>query len=182
MNAELEKIVNSLLGNGELTDRSRELLMKKAEQLGVDSLDFELELENKIAKKKVSNNNNTTQSSYKSNTINQSDEKFFSPEGRLGRKKYIIRILLLSIPSVIFQIIIEEFIGESILILSAPLLIGVGVLIIIQAIKRLHDLDLSGLWCLVSFIPLVNFFFGLYLLFAKGTKGPNKYGDDPLNQ
>lgn len=54
MNAELEKIVDSVLANGELTDRSRELLMKKAEQLGVDLLDFELELESKIAQKKAS--------------------------------------------------------------------------------------------------------------------------------
>lgn len=56
MNADLEKIVDSVLTNGELTDRSRELLMKKAEQLGVDLLDFELELESKIAKKKASTN------------------------------------------------------------------------------------------------------------------------------
>lgn len=54
MNAELEKIVDSVLANGELTDRSRELLMKKAEQLGVDLLDFELDLESKIAQKKAS--------------------------------------------------------------------------------------------------------------------------------
>lgn len=51
---ELEKAVDSVLANGELTERSRELLMKKAEQLGVDLLDFELELESKIAQKKVS--------------------------------------------------------------------------------------------------------------------------------
>ena len=56
MNADLEKIVDSVLANGELTDRSRELLMKKAEQLGVDLLDFELELESKIAQKKASTN------------------------------------------------------------------------------------------------------------------------------
>lgn len=56
MNEELEKIVDSVLANGELTDRSRELLMKKAEQLGVDLLDFELELESKIAQKKASTN------------------------------------------------------------------------------------------------------------------------------
>jgi hypothetical protein len=56
MNSELEKIVDSILSNGELSDRSRELLMKKAEQLGVDLLDFELELESKIAQKKSSSN------------------------------------------------------------------------------------------------------------------------------
>ncbi len=52
MNPELEKTVDTLLANGELSDRSRELLIKKAEQMGVDLLDFELELESKIAQKK----------------------------------------------------------------------------------------------------------------------------------
>ena len=56
MNAQLEKIVDSVLANGELTDRSRELLMKKAEQQGVDLLDFELELESKIAQNNASTN------------------------------------------------------------------------------------------------------------------------------
>lgn len=54
MNPELEKTIDSLLSNGDLSDRSRELLMKKAEQHGVDLLDFELELEKKIAQKKAS--------------------------------------------------------------------------------------------------------------------------------
>lgn len=54
MNVELENAVDSVLANGELTERSRELLMKKAEQLGVDLLDFELELESKISQKKAS--------------------------------------------------------------------------------------------------------------------------------
>ncbi|MBQ7198976.1 MAG: DUF805 domain-containing protein, partial [Selenomonadaceae bacterium] len=47
-------------------------------------------------------------------------------------------------------------------------------------IKRLHDLDKGGLWVLIMLIPIVDFFFGLYLLFAKGTDGYNQYGADPL--
>ena len=53
MHTELENLVNNILFNGELTERSRELLMKKAEQLGVDAIDFELELEGRIAKTKT---------------------------------------------------------------------------------------------------------------------------------
>jgi len=45
---ELENLVKNLLSKGELTERSRELLIKKAEQLGIDPLDFELELEEMI--------------------------------------------------------------------------------------------------------------------------------------
>jgi len=45
---ELDTLVKNLLSKGELTERSRELLIKKAEQLGIDPLDFELELEEMI--------------------------------------------------------------------------------------------------------------------------------------
>ena len=49
MHTELETLVNNLLSKGELSERSRDLLMKKAEQLSVDAIDFELELEGIIA-------------------------------------------------------------------------------------------------------------------------------------
>ena len=49
-------------------------------------------------------------------------------------------------------------------------------------IKRLHDVNMSGAFYLVFFIPCVSFVFGLYLLFKKGTDGPNDYGDDPLQK
>ena len=53
MHQELENLVNNLISSGEITQRSRDLLMKKAEQLGVDAIDFELELEGRIARVKT---------------------------------------------------------------------------------------------------------------------------------
>jgi hypothetical protein len=53
MHEELENLVNNLLAKGEITERSRELLIKKAEQLGVDAIDFELEIEGRIAETKI---------------------------------------------------------------------------------------------------------------------------------
>lgn len=44
------------------------------------------------------------------------------------------------------------------------------------SIKRLHDLNKSGWWSLLSLIPFVNLFLSIYLLFFKGTDGLNKYG------
>lgn len=60
---------------------------------------------------------------------------------------------------------------------------------------RLHDLALSALWIIPviainsiftfglnmpGLTQLSNFIVTLLLLFVKGTEGPNKYGDDPL--
>ncbi len=63
----------------------------------------------------------------------------------------------------------------SVLVSLAFLLPGLG-----ASVRRLHDVDKSGWWVLIAFIPLIG---GLILLFwfcTRGTQGPNKYGDDPL--
>ncbi len=43
-------------------------------------------------------------------------------------------------------------------------------------IRRWHDLDKSGWFILLGFIPFASFFVGLYLLFAPGKLEPNQYG------
>ena len=47
-------------------------------------------------------------------------------------------------------------------------------------IKRIHDRGRTGWFMLVMFIPLVQLWPLIEVLFLKGTTGSNKYGDDPL--
>ena len=49
-------------------------------------------------------------------------------------------------------------------------------------IRRLHDLDRSGFYVIVAFIPVFNLILGILLLFVKGTRGKNQYGADPLEK
>ena len=49
-------------------------------------------------------------------------------------------------------------------------------------VKRLHDIDKSGWYLLILLIPIVNFIWALYMLFADGTVGPNRFGADPKNR
>ncbi|HEV2403598.1 MAG TPA: DUF805 domain-containing protein [Candidatus Saccharimonadales bacterium] len=66
------------------------------------------------------------------------------------------------------------------------LLVGiVSVVLIIPVtisayVRRLHDVNQSGLLTLLVFVPFVNLLLFLYLLFAPGTQGANKYGN-PVN-
>lgn len=46
-------------------------------------------------------------------------------------------------------------------------------------VRRLHDIGKSGWFFLIVFIPLIGFIWLLVLLFTEGTRGPNKYGEDP---
>lgn len=44
------------------------------------------------------------------------------------------------------------------------------------AIRRLHDLNITGWVSLLLLIPGVNIILYLFLIFAPGTKGPNRFG------
>ena len=105
---------------------------------------------------------------------------FFSLNGRLNRKPYFFGNLALGVISAIFKAIQDNSDGALISILTFVVAICVVVGSISLIVKRLHDLDKNGLFVLISLIPLVNALFGLYLLLAKGTDGPNRFGEDPL--
>ncbi len=48
------------------------------------------------------------------------------------------------------------------------------------AIRRLHDLDRTGWWILLSLIPIVGWIILIIWDCTKGTEGQNRFGPDPL--
>ncbi len=98
--------------------------------------------------------------------------KLFNADGRVGRKDWIIWIVAIAI---IFGII-GWLLGDRGQWVQAILAIIAGIAGIFMGIKRLHDLDKSGWLYLLGIIPIVNFFFGIYLIVWKGTEGVNRYG------
>jgi uncharacterized membrane protein YhaH (DUF805 family) len=48
------------------------------------------------------------------------------------------------------------------------------------AARRFHDMDRSGWWQLIVFIPIVGIIVMLIWLAFRGTEGPNRFGPDPL--
>ena len=115
-------------------------------------------------------------------------ELFFTSEGRLNRKSYIYRSIFLSVVLCVVQGILsfaaDTFGALDLLFSIVAFVLGIFQLAanIMMGVRRLHDLDKCGWWMLLLIVPLVNLFFCLYLLFFKGTEGPNEYGDDPLQQ
>lgn len=116
------------------------------------------------------------------------NELFFTSEGRLNRKSYIYRSFFLSVVLCVVQGILtfaaDTFGALDLLFSIIAFVLGIFQLAanIMMGVRRLHDLDKCGWWMLLLIVPLVNLFFCLYLLFFKGTEGPNEYGDDPLQQ
>ncbi|WP_177173445.1 DUF805 domain-containing protein [Propionispora vibrioides] len=127
----------------------------------------------------------------------------FSFTGRINRSKYIIRslvFLLMCIGNMFLMLGTFHLLGDK--PISWIIVIAVGFFIILyslaNSIKRLHDLNLSGLWILlwVVLIGLISNFLGfstakltnniisfiiwVIMISLPGTPGPNKYGEDPL--
>ncbi len=47
------------------------------------------------------------------------------------------------------------------------------------SVRRLHDIDRSGWWLLLIFLPILGWFVLLVFYCLNGTPGPNRFGDDP---
>jgi len=56
-----------------------------------------------------------------------------------------------------------------------------GIVNLIQFIKRLHDIDLSGWYSLLCLIPLFNIGFWLFVVLKDGVRTNNRFGTDPKN-
>ncbi|MBV9314357.1 MAG: DUF805 domain-containing protein [Pseudonocardia sp.] len=46
-------------------------------------------------------------------------------------------------------------------------------------IRRLHDTDRSGWWLLIGLIPFIGSLVLLIFFILDGTRGPNRFGEDP---
>ena len=113
-------------------------------------------------------------------------QKFLRWDGRLSRKQFIIRQIQLELYACLFVLsfLFRENVGTGaaifvticfFVICSARTVLGIFV-----AIRRMHDLDLSGrklLWCLLE-LPIL--YYAYLTIFKKSTTGTNRYGPDPL--
>ena len=111
---------------------------------------------------------------------------FFSFRGRMRRTTYFLYSMGIAIGFVVLLLFIVLIAGgveviDSLSIMAIITFFSVGATVILSFpfVKRLHDLNLSAWFYWINFIPYVNILFSLYVLFARGTQGPNKYGPDP---
>jgi len=118
----------------------------------------------------------------------------FSIHGRFNRMSYLGGYGLIYLVTLLGYFILASFLGSF--QLSSNLfnfefyssLSGASALVvwafslfliylnIVLVVRRLLDLNKSGWMGLLLFIPVVQFFFMIYLLLASGTAGPNEYG------
>ena len=108
---------------------------------------------------------------------------FFSLNGRITRTQYWLdyHLSLLACGFVLVRLLgMEEDGSNAAWILYAIFFTWFGLAV---SVKRWHDRDKSGWWNLILVVPLFGAFWALVEQgFLRGTRGPNRFGPDPLNR
>ena len=109
-------------------------------------------------------------------------DMFYKAEGRLNRKPYILRVLVLQVVGFCLQLmgIVSGAAAAGGFGWQVFCFLIVGIPSILLLIRRLHDLGRTGWLWLLIWIPVVNFALVVYAFCFKGTTGPNRFGPDPL--
>ncbi len=96
--------------------------------------------------------------------------------GRARRTEYWMYALFNFVISAVLGII-DSQIGTNIpayIYTLAVLLPSIAV-----AMRRLHDTERSGAWLFLLLIPIVGAIILIIFFAMEGTRGPNRYGQDP---
>jgi len=104
----------------------------------------------------------------------------FSARGRISRGTYFSSTMTLFFCVILVSGLLAVISGDSGLAELVGLILYILMFypLIMLVIKRFHDLDKSGWYTILAFIPLVNIVVGWILILKAGTKGPNQFGDE----
>lgn len=105
-------------------------------------------------------------------------QKYATFSGRAARPELWWWVLAVFLGGIACNIVDFLLFGES---EAVSTLFSLAVLLPHLAVgaRRLHDIDRSGWWLLVGFVPLVGWIVLLVFFVQDGTVGPNRYGPDP---
>lgn len=96
--------------------------------------------------------------------------------GRARRKEYWMFVLFNFIVSLVIAIIATVV---KLPILSTIYALAVFLPSLGVSIRRLHDIGKSGVWILISCIPVIGAIWLLILLVKEGDSTTNDYGENP---
>jgi uncharacterized membrane protein YhaH (DUF805 family) len=98
-------------------------------------------------------------------------------QGRARRAEYWYFALFCLLVDVVLAIIGNHLLGTLI-----HVVVGLGLALPASsvAVRRLHDLDRSGWWCFINFVPVLGLIVLIYWFCQRGTVGMNRFGVDPL--
>lgn len=115
-------------------------------------------------------------------------QKYAVFSGRARRKEYwyfVLFSIIFAIPVLIIDCTLTPRIINSRTPIAPILFILYGLFLFLPslalAVRRLHDISLSGWWILLNWVPVGGTVVFIFMLIP-GTKGENEYGPDPLDE
>ncbi|WP_159017062.1 DUF805 domain-containing protein [Cognatiluteimonas profundi] len=109
-------------------------------------------------------------------------KNYFNFEGRARRKEYWMFVLVNLIVSFGLSMV-DGIVGlksaSGIGTLGAIYSLAVLVPSIAVGARRLHDLDKSGWWQLIAFVPIIGWIVLIVWAASAGQAGSNRFGPDP---
>ena len=110
---------------------------------------------------------------------------FFSLKGRIARKSYILSVLFLLLPQIVVVVqMVQNSTNEAALVFwfLSWVVIGIATLwsLIALAVKRLHDLSVTGWLALIIVFPTINWIFLVALAFIPSKQETNEWGPPPF--
>lgn len=107
----------------------------------------------------------------------------FDPNGRITRRTYLVLFVIFYFINLLCVLqIYESFINQNVVVfvISGIVLVTTIVLLLVQAIRRLHDIGLDWKYAIYLLIPPpINLIGFVWLALKDGHKGTNEYGPDP---
>ena len=100
---------------------------------------------------------------------------YFDFRGRSGRSEYWWFLLFVMVVNLVVSTL-DTTNGLIVILVYLGLLIP---MLSVQ-VRRLHDINRSGWWILIAFVPIVGAILLLVWHCSKGTQGDNRFGIDPL--
>ena len=99
--------------------------------------------------------------------------KYVGFEGRAARPEYWYWVLFVFVVSLVLSIVdrVLPFGLLQVLFALATILPGIAV-----GCRRLHDIDRSGWWLLIAFVPVVGAILLIVWACQPGTSGANQFG------
>ena len=110
-------------------------------------------------------------------------KKYVVFSGRSRRKEYWYFVLFVVIVSIVLSLI-DSLSGTYHSESGTGLLSGIFSLAILipsiaVSVRRLHDIDRTGWWVLISLVPLIGWIVLLVFHVQDSTPGTNRYGPNP---
>ena len=105
--------------------------------------------------------------------------------GRARREEFwmftLINTLIVLVLSILSAVLTGMFDNALLFVPIVLYVLGTLVPTLAVNVRRLHDIDKSGWYFLMSFIPYVGSIIMLVYNVKEGTRGTNQYGVDPKN-